>query len=42
MHWSVSGKLPFVFLLLHSSWHLEAGRTVPVPDRFYVGPGKEF
>ena len=40
-NWSVSAKLPFVFLLLVQSWRLEAGRTAPSLDLRQVGPGKQ-
>ena len=38
LHWSVSAKLPLVFLLLDPVYRLEASKTVPSRDWCHVGP----
>ena len=38
LHWSVSAKLPLVFLMLAPSWRREACRTAPVLERRHLGP----
>ena len=38
LHWSVSAKLPLVFLMLAPSWRRDASRTVPFLGWRHLGP----